>query len=121
MNTLKALRDAHARAIAEDPVDIAIHRVEVVDDGAGGNLRQETDLPPFVGRVVPSRTQPRLNVTEAGQLRTFDWLLLAPHDADVKVGDTFTVREQTFRVARVIERRLGGEVFAVQGYLEEVS
>jgi len=121
MNTLKALREAHARAIAENPVDIVIHRVEVVDDGAGGHIKEETDLPPFVGRVVPSRTQPRLNVTEAGQLRTFDWLLLAPHDADVKVGDTFTVREQTFRVARVIERRLGGEVFSVQADLEEVS
>jgi len=121
VSTLQALRDAHTRAIAENPVDIAIHRVEVVDDGAGGNLRQEIDLPPFVGRVVPSRIQPRLNVTEAGQLRTFDWLLLAPHDADVRVGDTFTAHGKVFRIKRVIDRRLAGEVFAVHAYAEEVE
>lgn len=121
MSTLKALRDAHARAIAEDPVEITIHRVELVDDGAGGHIKQETDLPPFTGRVVPSRTQPRAVVTEAGPLSTFDWLLLAPHDVDIRVGDTFVAREKTFRVRRVVDRRLAGEVFAVHAYLEEVA
>jgi len=121
VSTLKALRDAHARAIAEDPVEITIHRVELVDDGAGGHIKQETDLPPFTGRVVPSRTQPRVVVTEAGRFATYDWLLLAPHDADVRVGDTFTADGRAFRVARVIDRRLGGEPFAVQAYLEEVK
>jgi len=121
VSTLQALRDAHARAIAENPVDIVIHRVEVVDDGAGGHSKQETDLPPFVGRVVPSRTQLRMSVTEAGQLQTFDWLLLAPHDADVRVGDTFTAHGKVFRIKRVIDRRLAGEVFAVHAYAEEVE
>lgn len=121
MSALEALRNAHARAIAEDPVEIVLHRVEVVDDGAGGNAKQEIDLPPFTGRLVPSRTQPRVVVSEAGRASTFDWMLLAPHDADVRVGDTFTVNGRTFRVARVIDRRLGGEPFAVQAYLEEVK
>ncbi len=115
-NTLKALRDAHARAITEDPVEIAISRAGMIDDGgdSGG-------LPVFTGRLVPSRNQPRENVNESGWFTASAWLLLVPHDADVRVGDTFTAHGRSFRVKRVIERRLGGEVFAVQADVEEVG
>lgn len=121
MSTIKALRDAHARAIAEDPVDIIIHRVELVDDGAGGYIKEETDLSPFTGRLVPSRNRPRENMNESGWYTVSAWLLLVPYDADVRAGDTFTANGRSLHVKHVIERRLGGEVFAVQADVEEVG
>ena len=120
MTAINALRNAHARAIAENPVDIAIHKVTYVDDGAGGRIKQSIDLPPFQGRLVPARNQ-QASVNEAGMLRVAGWLLLAPWDADLQVDDTFTTGGRSFRVVRVIRRARAGMVYAVQAEVEEVG
>jgi hypothetical protein len=121
VTTLTALRDAHAREIAENPIEITIHRTEYVDDGAGGRDPQSIQLPTFTGRMVPARSQPRISVNEAGMMQTADWLLLAPWDVELKKDDTFEWKGRSFRIVQPIQRRLGGEVYAVQAQIEEVD
>ncbi|WPD20181.1 hypothetical protein [Thermaerobacter composti] len=121
MSTLKALRGAHARLIAENPVQVTVTRTTSTRKETGGRSKQETVLPAFTGRLVPRNLQPEATQTEAGTQRVFDWLLLAPHDADLKATDRLEADGRTFRVVRVIERKLGGEVFAKQATLEEVQ
>jgi len=127
LSALKALRDATARSIQENPIEIAIHRVEYVDDGAGGRVSQENDLPAFVGRLAPSGQSHRHDQSqnEAGIIQTADWMLIAPWDADIRHGsnveDTFTVEERKYRVMRVIPRKWKGNVYAIHALVEEVS
>lgn len=121
MSTLKALRDAHARLIAENPVEVTGTRTTYVRKETGGRSKQEIGLPSFMGRLVARNLMPALTQSEAGTQRVFDWLLLAPHDADLKTADRLEAEGRTFRVVRVIERKLGGEVFAKQATLEEVQ
>jgi len=126
VTTLEALRDAHARAIAENPVEITVHRVAWSEDGEGGRSKTESDLPAFTGRLVPSRQQrfgPEQD--EAGLALRRSKVLLAPHDADLRAGseveDTFTVGGTRYRVAWVTKRCCRGEIYAVQADVEEVS
>jgi len=123
---LLALREATSRLIAENPVEITIHRIEYVDDGAGGRVKQESDLPPFTGRLVPSRlSQVRISRNEAGGIQTSAWTLIAPWDADLRAGsdvvDMFTVDGQSFRVSRVVIRKYQGQITKIHAVLEEVS
>lgn len=126
MKALKALRDSTARSIQENPVEITIHRIEFVDDGAGGRMSQESVLSAFTGRLVPFRQSRQNNSqNEAGQLQAAGWILIAPWDATLKHGsdieDTFAVDGRTYRVVRVIQRMWQGEIYAVHAVVEEVS
>jgi len=127
MDALEALRDATTRMIAENPLQVAIHRVEYADDGAGGRSpSQETDLPAFTGRLVPSRRQSdRSFQNEAGLRQESKWLLMTPWDADIKSGtsvtDTFTAKGILYKVTKVIPREYRGELFAIHAEVEEVK
>jgi len=125
VTTLEALKDAHARAIAENPVEIVVHRVAWSEDGEGGRSKTETDLPPFTGRLVPGRPlRYGPDQDEAGLAWRRRMVLLAPHDADLRAGsgveDTFTVEGIAYRVVWVTKRCWGGEIYAVQADVEEV-
>lgn len=126
MTTLEALREAHARAIAENPVEVAVHRVAWWDDGEGGRSKAESDLPPFNGRLVPGR-QERYgpDQDEAGIVQRRRMMLLAPHDADLRAGsdieDTFAAGGRRYRVTWVTRRYYRSEIYAVQADVEEVS
>ncbi|HEY8414650.1 MAG TPA: hypothetical protein VIK99_02645 [Thermaerobacter sp.] len=121
MSTLKALRDAHARLIAANPTQVTVTRTTYTKKDTGGRAKQETVLPAFLGRLVPRNLMPEATQTEGGTQRVFDWLLLAPHDADLRAADRLEADGRKFRVVRVIERKLGGEVYAKQATLEEVE
>lgn len=125
MTFLDQLRADHERLIAENPVAITIHRVEYVDDGAGGRVKMEADLPAFTGRLMPSRQNTVEASSEAGSVTTAAWILLSPWDADLRAGsdveDTFTANGRRYRISRVIPRRWQGEVYGLQALLEEVS
>lgn len=125
MTTIEALRDATVRAIAENPIQVVIHRVEYQDDGAGGRIKFEVDLPAFTGRLVPSRSRSFGYQTEAGLVQLAPWVLLAPWDADLRAGsdveDTFAAGGRRYRVVRVIPRAWRGEVYTLHAELEEVS
>lgn len=124
MSIIEVLRNAHTRLINESPVMITIHRVEYVDDGAGGRYKRESDLAAFSGRIAPTR-RGRMIITEAGQAREADALLLAPWDADLRAGtgveDTFFANGRRYRVQQVTVRRWKGEAYAIQADLQEVS
>lgn len=127
MTTLEALRDATARLIAENPVQIVIHRVEYVENDDGGRVKQESDLPAFTGRLALSRQQAVQHYqNEAGGLQVSAWTLIAPWGAaDLKAGsdveDTFAVSVRTYRVTRVVPRAYQDDVYAVHASVEEVS
>jgi len=121
MSTLKALRDAHLRLISENPTQVTVTRTTYTRRETGGRSKQETVLSAFMGRMVPRNLQPEAKQTEAGARTAFAWSLLAPHDADLQVGDQLEADGRTFRVVRVIERKLGGETYAKQALLEEVQ
>ncbi len=124
MDTLKALRAANQRTIQENPVDVTIHRVLFLPDGAGGRQKQEEDIPPFQGRIMPSKQQLKKRQDEAGEMQISAWTLIAPWDADIKAGsnviDTFQVNGRSFRVVRVIPRKFIGKAYSIQAVLDEV-
>jgi len=125
MGVLETLRDATTRLISENPVEITVHRVTYIDDGAGGRLKEETDLAPFVGRLVASRRDVRSLAGEAGAVEVARFLLIAPHTADLRAGsdveDTFEVGGRQYRIRQVIPRAWQGDVYAVHAAVEEVS
>ena len=128
MTALEALRAANAQAIDEDPVEIAIHRVQFVDDGAGGRLKEESAPAPFTGRVYTGQgrgTFLRALLTEAGKATLAPFGLLAPWDADAQAGsdveDTFEAAGRRYRVRQVTPRLWRGEVYALHCVLEEVA
>ena len=119
---LTARRQATQRLIDENPVSIVVRRQESIPDAAGGSTLMLSALTPFHGRIVPvGRRAASVRWDEAGKMHLFDWTLIAPWDADVRLGDTFSVRGQNFRVDRVVHSRFGGEIYAVHAMLEEVS
>lgn len=103
-----AKKAAHLALINENPVSIAIHRVERVDDGAGGYTTVEADLPPFTGRLIAESRARAQRETPAGIVELAAWTLLAPAEADVQGGagltDTFVVDGRPFEVvsARIL-------------------
>lgn len=123
--SLKALRDANARLIGEAPVVIAIHRLELQEGEAGGRSKNEDDLPPFTGRLVPSRRHSQRNQNEAGAQQKDGWTLIAPWNADLKHGtdvtDAFEAQGRKWRVNRVYTRCWKGHPYAVHAAVEEVS
>lgn len=124
MTTLETLRTNSATVIRENPVPIAIHRVEQTEGTDGGRTSQKSDLPAFTGRLVPSKDHAS-QTNEAGPLALSGWLLLAPHDADLRAGDgvqdTFVVGGRSFRVVQVLDRKWEGAVYSRQAVLEEVG
>ena len=121
-SALAAKRQATAWLIAENPNEIAITRREFVQNADGGRTEQTTVLPAFQGRLVPTgRQAASMRWDEAGKMYLFNWTLVAPWTADVKLGDTFAVRGRLYRVERITERRYRGEVYSIHAGLEEVS
>lgn len=124
MTTLDLMRQTHQALINENLVSVTVHRVEYLDDAAGGRYKRESDLPAFIGRLVPGQSRQVID-TEAGQVQEASMLLLAPWDADVRAGsdvqDTFTANGRSYRVRQVTPRRWQGEVYGVQAALEEVG
>lgn len=126
MGVLEAMRDATARIIAENPVSITVHRVEMKDDGAGGRYKEESDLASFAGRLAPSKQQQvQKRQNEAGEIQFAGWMLIAPWDVDVKAGsdveDTFLAKGKHYKVIRVMPRAYQGEVYAVHAAVDEVG
>lgn len=122
---LVALRWAHEAAIVVDPVTVAIHRVERVDDGAGGYLTRESDLPPFTGRLLESGRVLQERASEAGSVTLRAWTLYAPADADVKrtptTTDSFTLPDgRRFEVVRVRPLTYRGAVYGYQAECVEI-
>lgn len=130
MNTLlskniEVQRSATKMIIAENPVEITIVRKIYVNLPDGGREEQARTLPPFAGRIVPSKQQVSKSRSEAGETQTSNWILISPWDTDIKsdssVVDTFQAIGKTFRVTRVIPRRLRGLVCSTHAILEEVK
>ena len=123
MNTfLTAMRQATQRLIDENPVSIVVRRQESIPDAAGGSTLMLSALTPFHGRIVPTKRQSAaLHRDEAGKIHLSNWTLLACWNVDVRVGDICSTGDRNFRVDRVVQRRFGGEIYAVHAMLEEVS
>ena len=128
MKTLGILRADTARLIAENPVEVCIHRVTWTDDGAGGRVRGESDPPPVTARLVASQRsaqQVGRSLRESGPMTVSAYALIATYDADLRYGsdieDTFALDGKTYKVVRVIPRKWRGETYSLHAVLEEVS
>ena len=115
---LAAKRAAHEALIAEDPTTITVHRSGQMDDGAGGVMPIDEDLPPFVGRLLPESSTTRTRQTDVGPVEEQAWQLLAPADADISdaagVNDEFDALGKRFRVVRVRPLRWKAQVYGYQ-------
>lgn len=115
---LAAKRAAHEALIAEDPTTITIHRSGQVNDGIGGVIVIDEDLPPFTGRLLPESSTTRTRQTDVGPVEEQAWELLAPADADISdaagVNDEFDALGKRFRVVRVRPLRWKAQVYGYQ-------
>jgi hypothetical protein len=129
VSQLSILRADTARLIDENPVEITVHRVTWVSDGAGGRVKSfDSDLPPVTVRLVASQRsvqQVEQSQSESGLTTVSAHALIAPHDADLRYGsdveDAFALGGKAYKVARVVPRKWRGQVYSVHAVLEEVS
>lgn len=123
---VEKLRDVLARAIAQQPVSVAIHRVQQVSDGAGGYTTVVLDLPPFTGRLRPSNRVVQTRQTVAGTMQVAGWTLLAPASADLKqsatVTDTFTLADgRSFQIVQIKKISYAGETIGIEAECVELQ
>jgi hypothetical protein len=124
MGVLETLRYGTESLIAQNPTIIQVHRTEYIQDENGGRNKVETDLPSFLGRLVPAGTKPAVYRNEAGALMAADWLLIVLPEADIKAGsdveDTFAVNGTKYRIVSVKPRLYHGELYAKHAEVEAV-
>lgn len=118
LQILAAKRRSHEALIREDPTSIAVHRVVEQDDGAGGVVITEADLPSFTGRLLPESSATRIRQTDVGPVEETAWQLLAPLNADLSdaagTTDEFDAAGKRFRIMRVRHLRWRSEVYGYQ-------
>lgn len=98
--------DLHKRQteafIGASPSDIVFHRLQKVDDGAGGKrVTAPQDLDPQSVRVVGIRS-PITRVTPDGQTVTVSYAVIGLPELDVKLGDTFDYGGQEIEIVNII-------------------
>lgn len=119
---IDALRQAHLRLIDEAPIEIMLTRPVKEEDGAGGYVELAPEvIGPIKVRIVPDTRAVSARYSEAGEVFKRRWLILAPHDADVRRKDRLEYEDAELEITRVIKRWYRGEVYAVQCEAEEVS
>lgn len=122
LRALAALRKAVDRTIRENPVTVTIEREERVSDGAGGYRVVRRTLPPFQGRLMRPRRPPE-DVQEPVAGRRVRWVLLAPHDADIRAGpdptDRFEALGRRLVVRDVRPLAIMGYVYGHEAVCEE--
>lgn len=117
-------RELTQRAISLNPITIQLTR-KTREPYGGGWREQEQILPPQTFRLFISSSRGSREVAGVGGQMQFDQVsLLAPHDADIRKGDTFTLdldHTGRFMVEQVQPVRLLGEVVSLQVSVVEVS
>lgn len=125
-NMIEALRQAHKRAIAENPIVITISRTTKVPQG-GAFVEQPSTVGPFTVRLFQRNNSS--NVQEISTLagtKQIDrqWGLLADYQADIQAGpnikDEFTANGMDFLVIAVYPQTMLGQVVCFQVDLERV-
>ena len=118
---LVARRLAAGRIIDENPADIVLLREEITPDTAGGGVITTRTLPAFRGRITPTTRQIMVSQDPSGRLNLSIWTLIAPWDADVRMGDAFQAQGRRFRIGSVVHRRIAGDICAIHAKLEDIS
>jgi hypothetical protein len=124
---VEALRLAQRHVIAENPVEITIHRTEKIEkDGAFEEI--ENIVGPITVRVYQrsSGVAPQ-EISALAGTKYVDarWGLVADHKADIQAGanvkDEFEAFGLRFQVVAVYPQRAFGQVIGFQADLERVS
>lgn len=110
-----------ARSIEHNPAEIELTRVTTENDGAGGVTKEETTADSQQFRIYMSRDQVQDVVQEGGLKQITRWGLLAFHDADIQVGDTFSYESGQFRIKSIRTLRVSGHAISKQVQLEKVG
>ncbi|HOV80762.1 MAG TPA: hypothetical protein PK728_11775 [Bacillota bacterium] len=127
MTAADALRAAHARAIAENPVQITVQRTEKVDMG-GCFDEVASQCGPFTVRIFQQRSGIPQDINTLAGTKQVDksWGLLADYQADLRAGpnvkDEFDVPGLGhFVVVAVYPQKVQGQIVGYQADLERVS
>ncbi|NPV30499.1 MAG: hypothetical protein HPY58_12795 [Firmicutes bacterium] len=127
MTAANALRAANARAIAENPTQIAVQRTEKVDMG-GYFDEVVSQRGPFTVRIFQQGMRIPQEVASLAGTKQVDkgWGLLADYNADLRAGpnvkDEFDVPGLGhFVVIAVYPQKVQGQIVGYQADLERVS
>ncbi len=128
MDTLSALRAAHRRMIAENPVQVTISRTERVEqNGAFAEVKSQHG--PYIVRLfqnLSQRSAREVTVTPGTKQTDARWGLAADESADLRAGPEVTDEFEvdgggSFRITAVYPLMLAGSVYGYQAELERVS
>ena len=128
MDALGALRAAHRRMIAENPITITISRTERVEqDGAFAEVMNQHG--PYTVRLfqnLSQRSARDVTVTPGTKQTDTRWGLAADDSADLRAGPDVTDEFEaagvgSFRVTAVYPLMLAGAIYGYQAELERVS
>jgi hypothetical protein len=105
-DTIEATQRAQTKQMINyRPEFVILYRSTTSPDGSGGIIRSApSPLAPQEMRLIPVKSitdQAPLRVTSDGQQVSPDWYLLGLPEADMKVGDTTTVRGRKLEIVYV--------------------
>ena len=91
-------RKGTERFINSDPTEIILTPSTEVWSGGTKTYGSEVSREPQNFKVIWSGSQDGLVVTSQGKTRRFDFILVGTHDAEVAIGDHWSVGDQHYQV-----------------------
>lgn len=86
------------RFIDADPTIITLTPSAEIWSGGTKTYGAETPRQPQSFKVIWSGSQDGLVIASEGKARRFDFILVGKHDAEVEIGDFWTVEDQHYQV-----------------------
>lgn len=89
------------KMIEQCPTTIEIERVQIIDDGFDGEIKERVKLEPQQVRIYNKKSQRGIVADKGaviGYMASNTEKLLARHDADIKEGDVFKVDNREYKV-----------------------
>jgi len=125
MPALTDTRDAYLRIttrafINDDPQTIVLYRQTKIKKPGGGHDFPKIPLPPQTFRFINQGTGSGISTgLDDGTARSFDYVLVGSHDADVDLNDTFELNGIPYQVTSIIPNNGWETRFYVSGFAEE--
>lgn len=91
-------RKGTERFINADPTEITLIPSTVVWSGGTKTFGDDDPREPQIFKVIWSGSQDGIVVKSEGTTRRFDFILVGLHDAEVAIGDHWSVDDQHFQV-----------------------
>lgn len=126
-SVVEALRRAQRQAIAENPVEITITRIEKVERGGAFEEKKST-VGPFLVRLFNRNSNVLVKeISTLAGMKQVDtrWGMLADWQAEFRVGsnvlDTFVAFDTTFIITAIYPQTAYGQIVGYQADIEAVN